>query len=120
MVVGIGIDLVHVPRIARIAKRWNARFMDRVFTPHEQQTCLKRHDPHPAFAARFAAKEAFFKASTLDHLSWKEIEVLRGKSGNPTLRLSGHAAETHGTDRLFVSLSHEGDYATAQVVIERQ
>ena len=62
MILGTGVDIVDIERFRRINERLKDRFIARVFTPGEQEFCLKRRDPVPHFAARFAAKEALFKA----------------------------------------------------------
>jgi len=119
LISGVGIDLVHIPRFERIARKWEARFLDRLFTEQEKKECLRRANPYPSLAARFAAKEAFFKASSrLSVLPWKEIEVVSRKSGQPFLLLHGSARTLHQNNRIHLSLSHDGDHAAAQVVIE--
>jgi len=120
MILGTGIDLVFVPRLERSGRRWGPRFLDRIFTEAEQADCLRRRNPWPALAARFAAKEAFYKAADLDRLHWKDVEVVRSPDGAPQLRLHGGARDLHGRHILHVSLSHDGDYAVAQVLIERE
>lgn len=62
MIVGIGIDLVEVPRMQRILGRWGHRFLARVYTPEEIAYCQARALPAMHYAARFAAKEAAMKA----------------------------------------------------------
>lgn len=121
MIVGTGIDIVHVPRFERIVKRWDDHFLDRVFTPGEKQYCFRKHNPYPPLAARFAAKEAFFKASELNSLPpWRDVEVINAPGGRPSFKLHGNSAATHSKDHIFLSLSHDGDHAVAQVVIERK
>jgi holo-[acyl-carrier protein] synthase len=117
--VGIGIDLVSVPRIEAVLRRWGKRFLDRVFTAAEIEYCLTRHSPVRSFAARFAAKEAFIKAvyrRQKDGIRYKDIEVVIRPDGSPGLRPHGTAkAMLAGSDAL-VSLSHEEDLAVAIVV----
>lgn len=118
MIIGIGTDIVHVPRLERSARRFEDRFLKRLFTPAELNYCQSRATPYPSLAARFAAKEAFFKASQLEYLPWLEIEVARQTDGRPLLHLSGRAREAHGMHRVHLSLSHDGEYAVAYVIIE--
>ena len=118
MISGIGIDLVHIPRFERIARKWESRFLDRLFTDQEKTYCLRKADPYPSFAARFAAKEAFFKASRLSVIPWKQIEVVNNEEGRPSLLLHGSVKQLHETSRIHLSLSHDGDHAAAQVIIE--
>jgi holo-[acyl-carrier protein] synthase len=123
-VVGIGVDLVRIPRIRRLMERWQARFLERVFTPEEVAYALRRHDPAEHLAARFAAKEATLKALGTGlsmGVRWREMEVRRARGERPTLVLSGRTAALGaalGVRRLHVSLTHDGDYALAQVLAE--
>lgn len=118
VIIGTGIDLVFIPRFEVVADKWKDRFLDRVFTTAERDFCFQRANPVPSLAARFAAKEAFFKAARIRRLSWKDIEIINDASGQPSFRLSGEAARMHGTHNILLSLSHDGDYAAAQVTIE--
>src|SRR5205085_3129716 len=117
----VGIDLVQVSRIADSLDRFGARFTDRLFTAAElayanaapELTCER-------LAARFAAKEAAKKALGLtDGIGWRDIEVARARSGACELVLHGPAAAGAGPCTLALSLSHEGDYATAVVIADR-
>jgi len=125
MIYGIGIDLVHIPRMDQVLERWRERFIDRVFTEYEQSLCLSRHRPSAAFALRFAAKEAFSKAIGLgmrQGVRWRDIEVFHYGGGRPGIRVHGptrvHCRE-RGITGMHVSLSDELDYATAVVVLEQ-
>ncbi len=121
MIIGTGIDIVHLPRFEKIVKKWENHFLDRIFTPGEKQYCYRKRDPYTPLAARFAAKEAFFKASELKTPPpWHDVEVINEPSGRPVFRLYGNSAATHAKDRIFLSLSHDGDHAVAQVVIDRE
>jgi holo-[acyl-carrier protein] synthase len=111
----VGIDLVSVPQIAASLATFGERFLGRVFTAGE--IAYARAAPAltaERLAARFAAKEAARKALDLDGVGWREVEVIRTASGAPALRLHGRAAA--GVTDLAVSLSHEGDHATAVVI----
>jgi holo-[acyl-carrier protein] synthase len=117
-----GIDLVQVSRIAESLQNFGEKFMRRLFTEHEiaystsSEALMARR-----FAKRFAAKEATIKALSLSDagLDWRQIEVLRDASGQCSLALHGvarEAAERARVSELSLSLSHDGDYATAMVV----
>jgi holo-[acyl-carrier protein] synthase len=118
----VGIDLVQVSRIADSLDRFGDRFLHRVFTKAEIE--YARAAPAQTaerLAARFAAKEATVKALRLGDqpVSWREIEVCRTRSGACEMTLHGsfgRLAVARGAGTLAVSLSHEGDYATAVVV----
>jgi len=126
MIYGIGIDLVMVKRIEEALRRWGERFQKKVFTAYEIDYCLQKRNPSPNFAARFAAKEAFVKALGLGMrrgVHWKDVEVQRGPLGKPLLKLSGRALEICQRDKiegLFLSLTHDHEYSSAMVVLERK
>lgn len=125
-----GLDIIEVARIRQAAKRWGARFLKRVFTPEELADCgMDGPTPHyESLAARWAAKEAAAKAlvsrasdragGTVG-VRLREIEVVRGPAGQPSLRLHGATAalaETLGLISLSLSLSHTHDHAVASVI----
>jgi len=118
----VGVDIVEVHRIREAVERWGGRFERRVYTPDEQAYCRSRSRPYQSFAARFAAKEAAMKAlgTGWRGVDWKEIEVVRGKSGKPTIRFWGRALarfqEMGGVD-VRVSLSHTEHHAIAEVLL---
>lgn len=122
-IVGLGADLVNIPRIARLRESHGSRFLDRTFHPNEIQDCLAFSDPNPHLAARFAAKEALAKALGVGvlQLGFSRIRVANEEGGRPVLSVSGTGSElcqAKGVDRLHLSLSHEGDYAFAVVILE--
>lgn len=124
MIAGLGVDLVRIERIARARERHGLRFLSRVFSEAEINECLGRVDPDQGFAVRFAAKEAAMKAlgtGWASGVAWRDFEVGKTPSGAPTLTLSGRAAQIageSGVSNVFVSLSHDGVYAVATVVLE--
>ena len=122
MILGIGIDVVHVYRL----KRWEKipGLFQRFFHDDELRVALPKGEAGIlSLAARFAAKEAFGKAlgTGLHGFSLKEIAVMNDELGKPHLHLSGQAQESLeklGGTNVFISLSHERDNALAMVVIE--
>jgi holo-[acyl-carrier protein] synthase len=116
----VGIDLVQVSRIAGSIETFGERFLRRIFT--EREVAYAREAPllmAQRLAARFAAKEAAKKAFGLDGVGWPEIEVQRAASGACDLVLHGAArvaADALGARDIALSMSHEGDHATAVVV----
>jgi holo-[acyl-carrier protein] synthase len=119
----VGIDLVQVSRIEESLARFGDRFLRRVFTEDEVASAT----PHTAarLAARFAAKEATIKALGLveEASPWREIEVRRAASGACAIALHGSirdAAHRLGAGAFSLSVSHEGDYATAVVITSVQ
>jgi holo-[acyl-carrier protein] synthase len=124
MIVGIGVDVVATQRIAQSLADGSGSFETRVFTSGERASCRDRADRVQALAARFAAKEACFKAlgrGLAQGVALDQVEVISVEEGRPNLRLSGMAAqraEALGVKRTHVTLSHELDVAAAVVVLE--
>ncbi|MCX5747428.1 MAG: holo-ACP synthase [Proteobacteria bacterium] len=116
----VGIDLVQVSRIAESIATFGDRWLTRVFTPAEVAYAMSAPDQATArLAARFAAKEAAKKALRLDGIGWRDLEVVRLSDGACELVLHGEAAARVGERTLAMSMSHEGDHATAIVIAER-
>jgi holo-[acyl-carrier protein] synthase len=115
MIVGIGIDIIEVDRIARLAEK-SPRFLERIFTPREIEYCSPKRNRYQNYAARFAAKEAFFKALGRQ-IGWTDVELINRPSGQPELVIRGRARWPF--DRATVSVSHLAAYAVAVVVLEK-
>jgi holo-[acyl-carrier protein] synthase len=124
-VIGVGTDLVDVDRFRRAITR-TPGLIDRVFTDGEQRYARTRRDPAEALAARFAAKEAVMKALAvgIGAFSWRDVEVVRGAGGAPSLALSGDAgrlAGGRGVGAWLVSLTHTATVAGAvAIALERE
>lgn len=114
-----GVDIVEIPRVARLVRRYGERFRARVYTLREWSDCAGRMH---SLAARFAAKEATIKALGSREPALHEIEVIRPRDSRPRIRLRGRAAEVarrQGVRELALSLSHGRDHAVAVVVLVR-
>ena len=124
MIVGVGIDSVSISRIAGLIDRYGQRFLEKIFTVDEIGEGLGRRDSAQFFAARFAAREAFFKALGTGWgrgISLREVSVKREESGRPLLSLSKRALEaagSRGASTSHLSLSHEAGTAQAIVILE--
>jgi holo-[acyl-carrier protein] synthase len=124
MIVGTGIDIAEVPRIAEAIRRHGERFLRRVFTEGEIAYCDSKANRIERFAARFAAKEAAMKAlgTGWNHgVRWRDVEVCRQPGGRPTIAFHGKAAEFAarlGALHVALSLSHTAAQAIAQVILE--
>jgi holo-[acyl-carrier protein] synthase len=124
MIVGTGVDMVETARIQHTLERHGQRFTRRVYTAGEIAYAQKIKNPAERFAARFAAKEAAFKAlgtGWRDGVRWLDVEVTHLPSGKPELVLRGRAMELAralGVTRTAVSISHTDRYAVAQVIFE--
>jgi len=125
LIIGIGTDLTSIPRTRRIIARWGRRFLERTFTPAEIERLAGRRRAEAEFAALFAAKEAAMKAlgqGLLGGVRFLDIEVVSDRWRRPMILLHGRAkqlAERAGVGRIHLSLTHEGDYASAQVIMEK-
>ena len=121
---GIGVDMVKVERLVAALGRFGARMEKRLFTDGELAYCRSHKDPLPHLAARFAAKEAAFKAigtGLSGGVGWKDAEVHQPGGRQPRLEFHGAALEHFralGGERTHLSITHDGGYAVACVVIE--
>ena len=123
MVVGLGIDVASVERVARALKRHGDRFSERLLTRAERADLAARAgDRAAAIAGRFAAKEAAFKAlGGPGDVWWQQLEVRGGPQGAPALHLLGSAAaraQRLGVTRCLVSITHDARVAAAVVILE--
>jgi|SRR5450432_11297 holo-[acyl-carrier protein] synthase len=124
MIVGTGIDIAEVPRIAESIARFGQRFLRRIYTEGEIQYCDSKANRVERYAARFAAKEAAMKALGTGWsrgVRWRDIEVVRQLGGRPTLKFHGIAAAFAAklnTKNVALSLSHTAEQAIAQVILE--
>jgi holo-[acyl-carrier protein] synthase len=116
MVTGIGIDIIEVARLKKAAEA-HARFLEKIFTAEEVRYSESMHNKYLHLAARFAAKEAFFKAIGR-RISWTAVGVVNMPSGQPELVVT--SKEDLGFDRARVSLSHINEYGLAMVVLEKK
>ena len=118
---GIGTDIIEIERVRQAVER--NFFKQKVFTLAEQNYCESRgKQKYSSYAARFAAKEAFFKAlGTGIFTKLTEVEVKNNSQGQPEIFLSGKAesfAKEKGIEKIFLSLSHSKDFATAVCLLE--
>lgn len=124
MILGTGIDVIDIGRIARSIERYGSHFLERVYTTGEIAYCRRKRRSAESFAARFAAKEAAAKALGTGiglGVTWREIEVGREPAGRPVLLLHGRAAEiaaTMGVRRSSLSITHTETQSMAWVILE--
>ncbi len=123
-VIGVGVDLVDLERIARLLAHKGEHAMQRFFTDDERAYLATRPDSTGHAAARIAAKEAVYKAlqslGGARGVGWREIEVTRDADGRPAIRLHGLAARLaneHGGLTVQVSLTHSATSAGAVAVV---
>ena len=128
MILGIGNDLIDIRRIEKSLERFGDRFVQRIFTETEQKRSEGRATRAASYAKRFAAKEACSKAlgtGLRRGVFWRDMGVVNLPSGQPTMKLTGGAAERlkailpPGTEPfIHLTITDEGPYAQAFVVIE--
>jgi len=124
MILGMGLDMVEVSRIQRAMDRFGSRFLRRLFSPAEIAYCSGKVLRAECLAGTFAAKEAFVKAlgtGLSGGISFLEVEVVRQRGAPPTIRVSGRAKEAvekKGGKEVILSISHDGGFALAAVVIQ--
>ena len=121
VIVGIGLDLIETARVKRSME--NPRFLQKVYTPSEQEYLLDRNRNAQTAAGIFAAKEAVSKAlgTGFGNTRWLDVEILRDDLGKPYAVLNGSARERMraiGGKNILVSITHIRDLAAAQAVIE--
>ncbi len=122
-ILGHGIDIVETARVKRLVDEHGQRFLDRVFTPAEQEYCQKnpkRYFEH--LAGRFAAKEAVLKVlgtGWRGGIAWTDVEVVKDPSGQPRVQLDGECARVAsemGIAHWHLSISHIETHATASAI----
>jgi holo-[acyl-carrier protein] synthase len=124
VIAGIGVDLVSIPRFARLMERRGDAAVARFFTAAEAERCRASKSAVESFAGRVAAKGAVFKALGTGGGGGgrgTEVEVVSAPSGAPSLRLSGRAAQAaaeQGVTRIHLSITHTDETAAAFVVLE--
>ena len=124
MILGIGIDIIEVARIAASHEKFGERFLNRILLPDEIAYCLTHKNPAPFLAARFAAKEAISKAFGTGIgavLGWHDMEIRRKESGEPFVVLHGKGQklfESRAAKQVIISISHTDNYAAVTAVLE--
>lgn len=118
-ILGLGNDIVEIERVRQAIKAHGRRFLNRLFTPKEQQYCSQYKDPIPNFAGRFAAKEAIAKALGTgigSKLSWLDMEILGNAQGKPEVAFSSAAKKRFKKPLCLISISHSKLFATAVAI----
>ena len=119
----IGIDIVEIKRLSKVSKKWGKAFLKKVYTERELAYAHSKRYPYQHLAARFAAKEAIFKALgevEKNFVGWKNIEILNDGYGKPVVYWHGAAEVARKKRNLkgaVVSLSHTDNYAVATAML---
>lgn len=123
MIEGFGVDIVEVKRIKSAVRKWGGKFLSKVYTKRELAYCRSRGVPEQHLAARFAAKEAVYKAFGGDGenpIAWTDVEIINEKNGRPTVVLKGTAKKLmrkRKVAKAVVSLSHTKNYAVGNCIL---
>ena len=123
MIKGVGVDMVEIGRVRKLIEQ-DQGFAQRIFTDREIAYCESKFSKAQHYAARFTAKEAFFKAlgtGFRDGMSWRDVVVENDCRGKPQLRLTAAALRQFRRRKLkkaMLSLSHTREMAVALVVVE--
>ena len=118
MKITCGTDIIEVNRIKDAIEKHGEKFLNEIFTISEIKYCDEKVNKYQHYAARFAAKEAVFKAiseflSNKYEIEWTDIEVLHNKDQKPIVNLK---KEIDQLDQIDISLSHVKEYAIANCV----
>jgi len=121
MIIGTGIDIIEIDRISNTIDKWGFHFINKIFTNNEIDYCSNKLNKIQHYAARFAVKEAFYKALPKHFnipFDWKIIEVCNDLDGNPSIKILRHK-DVLGSYTYQVSISHSKKDAIAIVIIEK-
>ena len=119
----IGIDIVEIKRLQKVSKQWGGSFLNKVYTKRELNYAHQKRFPYQHLAARFAAKEAIFKALgevETDFVGWRNVEILNDANGKPEVHWHGAAEicrKKRKIQEAVVSLSHTENYAVASAML---
>ena len=124
MILGVGIDMIEVERVSKKIDKNNG-FTEKVFSEHEIAFCKSKKNRNENYAARFAAKEAFLKATGLGLMlgnQLSDIEVINDDHGKPSFNLKGNfklKSLENNWNKIHLSMSHLQNIACAVVIIEK-
>ncbi len=121
MVFGLGVDIIEIERIKESVDKYGDGFLSKIYTKTELDYCLSKANKYQHLAARFAAKEAVYKALTTgwhEKAGWQDIEIINEPNGMPQVNLKGKLETFLSNDKsLKISMSHSRDYVTCVAII---
>ena len=124
MVIGIGIDIIEIERIKNSIERFGNSFLNKIYTQNELDYCLAKNNKYQHLAARFAAKEAIYKAVATGwekDATWKSMEITNEPNGLPVVTFFGKLKEFLSVDKdIKISLSHSDNYVTCVAIIYKK
>ena len=131
MVFGIGIDIIEIDRVQKSIEKYGDHFLNKIYTPGELEYCLNKTNKYQHLAARFAAKEAVYKALSSEkddteneysaaNVGWQDIEIFNEPNGMPVVKVFGKIKKLlNGERSLKISISHSRDYVTCVAIVFR-
>lgn len=121
MIIGIGVDIIEIDRIRKSIERFGDHFLNKIYTQNELDYCLAKHNKYQHLAARFAAKEAIYKAIASGwekEATWKNIEITNEQNGLPIVKFLGKLNDFISDGKeIKISLSHSENYVVAVAII---
>lgn len=121
MVLGIGIDIIEIERIKKSVDSFGDRFLNKIYTKKELEYSLSKSNKYQHLAARFAAKEAIYKALSSDTdkvYSWQDVEIYNEKNGLPKVNFYGSLKDyLNANKQLKISMSHSENYVTCVAIL---
>lgn len=123
MILGIGIDIIEIDRIKKSVEKFGDKFLNKIYTKTELSYCLNKANKYQHLAARFAAKEAIYKALSGDTdtvYSWQDVEIYNEPNGLPRVKFYGSLKNYLNADRdLKITMSHSENYVTCFAVLSQ-
>ena len=124
MVFGIGIDIIEIERIKKSIDTYGDSFLNKIYTQNELDYCLAKFNKYQHLAARFAAKEAIYKALSSGwekDATWKSMEIINEPNGLPVVKFFGKLKEFISDDKdIKISISHSDHYVTCVAIIYKK
>ncbi|MBI5809467.1 MAG: holo-ACP synthase [Ignavibacteriales bacterium] len=121
MVLGLGIDIIEIDRIKQSIETYGDKFLNKIFTKNEIEYSITKPNQYQHFAARFAAKEAIYKALSSDTnqvYSWQDVEIYNEKNGLPKVKFYGALKNyLNENKQIKISMSHSEHYVTCVAIL---
>lgn len=121
MVLGLGIDIIEIDRIKKSIETYGDKFLNKIFTKNEIEYSITKPNQYQHFAARFAAKEAIYKALSSDTnqvYSWQDVEIYNEKNGLPKVKFYGALKNyLNENKQIKISMSHSEHYVTCVAIL---
>ncbi len=124
MVFGIGVDIIEIDRVKESVDKYGDQFLNKIYTEKELEYCLSKASKYQHLAARFAAKEAVFKAISTGwskEVGWHDIEIYNEANGMPLVKLRNGLESFLSNDKnLKISMSHSKDYVVCMAIVYKE